>query len=149
MIKVSQESRAEATQGLESAGALDNKDMTKVDNSEFSSPLEAKSSDLAEAETCLAAVVTSMAASKNSCAHMTADKTLAEELKTLADAHRSFDQRPVPLRDTRIRCSRCALHCCAHDGEPQRTRRGDDDEASRPDGALCCSLSWSRVCMLS
>ena len=33
------------------------------------------------------------------------------------------------------------LHWCSHDGEPQKVRSGDEDEASHPDGAHCCSLS--------
>ena len=66
--------------------------------------------DLSEAHTSLAAVLASEAASKDSCTHVTADqevfvKTLAEELKTSADAAQVFGSETAPLQDTRIYCS--------------------------------------------
>ena len=58
--------------------------------------------DLSEDEKSLAGVLASMAASKNSCAHVTVDqevsvKTLAEELKTLADATQKLRSEISPV----------------------------------------------------
>ena len=156
VIKVSLESPAEATEALASAGALDNKDMTKVNNSEFSSPLAAKRADLAEAETGLAAVLASVAASKNSCAHKTADqevsvKTMAEELNTSADSTQILRSETSPVEGLWYSLFQVCSFTVAHTtmkpeglGVEMMTRRLAQKEHS-----AALSLSWSRVCLLS
>ena len=94
--------------------------------------------DLSEDEKSLAAVLASVAARKNSCAHVTADqevsvKTLAEEMKTLADAaqvctyllfqvssftgaHRTVDPKGFGVHDHRREgdCSGCQRETLLH-----------------------------------
>ena len=106
--------------------------------------------DPADAVKSLAATLASEVASKNRCAHVTADhevsvEMFADELQVLAETTH------VPGSET------CAtgghawplsqpFHRCVHDGRPQSVRRDEDDEASRPQGALCCSSSARLSC---
>ena len=126
-------------QALEDQLTQDDKALTKAKavNSEFASSLEAERADFGEAEKSLAAVLASEAASKNSCAQVAADrevsvKGFSEEFKALADATQVLRSETGAAE---------LFHWCAHDGGPQRVRCGDDGEAFRPKGALCCSLS--------
>ena len=75
--------------------------------SAFESNPAGSKADLGETEKSLAAVLLSVAESKNSCAHVTADHEVP--VQTFAIPHTSLDQRPAPLMDTRIRCSKCPL----------------------------------------
>ena len=69
--------------------------MTKASKSEFSSSVDSRRTDLAEAQTSLAAALASDAASKNSRAqvashHEVSVKALTEELKALTDVTQVF-----------------------------------------------------------
>ena len=85
----------------------------------------------------LAATLASEVASKNSCAHVTADhevfaKTSAEELKTLAEATQVLQVRDVWSRRTDVLTVPGKFKCCLPDiDRSQRIRYGDSGQTAR------------------
>ena len=90
--------------------------------------------DLSDAETSLAVVLASVSASKNSCAHVTADhqvsvKTFCGGVEDLDRCHTGPSVRDWRRRGTHVFLVPGVLF--HSDDGPQRVRRGEDDEASR------------------
>ena len=80
LLKINDDTRRVVSNGAHSVAphkrSLEDQ-LTKANKSEFSPPLEAERANLAQAETSLAAVLASVAASKNSCALVTADQEVS------------------------------------------------------------------------